>query len=937
MIRLFFVSLCRSLLPPLLLLSSLLSHNRLWINWPRDRYASVPVTLHLELAEISGRIRFGVTRSHSFFSFLGDPLMRISVRNEVGKGAYKFKDFPQLSEYITKKFRAYVHNKIVHPHSHKFRLIWPRNWWPEGTQGEFGGDGDAGEISQVFGTPTSPVPAVPTTPAGVAPVVTSVHAATQTQPPAAGSSAKHPAPAPVSMSVSATPATPAATAGAAAVAPVTPEAAAPSAAEVTERPRASSLDYATDSLSRILGGNQPAPVAPVKTKDAQAGAAAERTRTAHFSASSANSSFSNNSTGNPNSSGSGGGGGGGATSSYQAMRAKVTQWMHNHSSRRNSASDAAADHYHPLSKAVQQAGAQPKAEGQGQAEGQVEGQQDAQGSSRASEHMKGLMDSARHSSLFQPATTADEASFRGGDSCNIDAFVDIVPGDIGHLPEAADKVAREESEVVFDRMALQSLTSTQREVLQDNLAWDLEVKNVINKHMDRCRQLQLVNSGMLSLASSSPSAALSSPIKAHFVYESDWQEDLQLSTYRTAQRCLLAHQVQALRSYSGISGSNLKIPAGEEVPVQPSSPDAKKSPAVPAVPSAAKTLTLSALLEATPLNPEQLTRCRSFELVENALHQHQHQHSDTALESLPDTSSSTGNSSSSRLRSYSMTDFRKEVLDAMFRIHLLEPSVRGSLQQQQSGRPRRDTVHGTGAALESYSSSSGGGSGNTDTSDGQQQQQRPQKRPSFFGDNSKGSGSSSYNNNNRVDIAAKFAEFKAKHLNNRDLAQVFKGRVAFANTAGAGQSAGQSVGQAVGKSAPHSRRSSNDSTVSSAAADDEDDVADDDEAGVSCMRDALIDAEDDPTELQQHQQGQLQQAYQHQQQQQQDGSGATGRGSIGGASGPSSSAAALKYMSTMFRNKFGSSGAGGSADATSSGTGAGAGAGAEKASSKGPS
>jgi hypothetical protein len=97
---------------------------RLWINWPRERYASVPVTLHLDLAEISGRIRFGVTRSHSFFSFLGDPLMRINVRNEVGKGVYKFKDMPQLSEFIVKKLKSFIHNKMVHPASHKFRLIW---------------------------------------------------------------------------------------------------------------------------------------------------------------------------------------------------------------------------------------------------------------------------------------------------------------------------------------------------------------------------------------------------------------------------------------------------------------------------------------------------------------------------------------------------------------------------------------------------------------------------------------------------------------------------------------------------------------------------------------------------------------------------------------------------------------------------------------------
>jgi hypothetical protein len=113
---------------------NVLLHIRLWINWPRDRYASVPVTLHLHLAECSGPIRFGVQRSHSFFSFVGDPVMRINVRNEIGKGVFHLKDLPQISDFVVKKLKSFVHRKIVHPNCHKFRLIWPRHWWPEGTE-----------------------------------------------------------------------------------------------------------------------------------------------------------------------------------------------------------------------------------------------------------------------------------------------------------------------------------------------------------------------------------------------------------------------------------------------------------------------------------------------------------------------------------------------------------------------------------------------------------------------------------------------------------------------------------------------------------------------------------------------------------------------------------------------------------------------------------
>ena len=104
------------------------------MNWPLDHIASLPVILHIELAEISGRIRFGVTKGYAFLSFLEDPLTRISVRTEVGSDKYKFNDVKQLSDFITKKLKDLIHRKFVHPNSHKFRLPWPRNWWPEGTE-----------------------------------------------------------------------------------------------------------------------------------------------------------------------------------------------------------------------------------------------------------------------------------------------------------------------------------------------------------------------------------------------------------------------------------------------------------------------------------------------------------------------------------------------------------------------------------------------------------------------------------------------------------------------------------------------------------------------------------------------------------------------------------------------------------------------------------
>jgi hypothetical protein len=140
-------------------------YNRIWINWPRDRYASVPVIFHLDLAELSGRIRFGVERSCSLVSFLKTPVTRISVRSEVGGDKYKLKDIPQISDYIVKKIKKWIRRRIVHPHAHRFRLIWPRNWWPKGTENLFlpegGIPGERGLGGSASGS-NSPVPmAVP--------------------------------------------------------------------------------------------------------------------------------------------------------------------------------------------------------------------------------------------------------------------------------------------------------------------------------------------------------------------------------------------------------------------------------------------------------------------------------------------------------------------------------------------------------------------------------------------------------------------------------------------------------------------------------------------------------------------------------------------------------------------------------------------------------
>ena len=110
---------------------------KIWCNWPRDRYASIPVTLDLELVEISGRIKLGVRHSHSFISFLEEPLTRFSIDSSLGNDSFKVSNIPQLSDFIIRKLDSFISRRLVSPNGHKFRLVWPRSWWPADCQNEF--------------------------------------------------------------------------------------------------------------------------------------------------------------------------------------------------------------------------------------------------------------------------------------------------------------------------------------------------------------------------------------------------------------------------------------------------------------------------------------------------------------------------------------------------------------------------------------------------------------------------------------------------------------------------------------------------------------------------------------------------------------------------------------------------------------------------------
>eukprot|EP01041_Mallomonas_annulata_P001300 gene1300-2513_t len=108
---------------------------RLWLNWPMDRFAFIPIVINLEISEFTGRVRFGVRRRRSFLSFVGEPYSRFTVHSEVGN-QYKMKNVPKLSSMIIKKIKKHIRTKLIHPNSYEFRLVWPKNWWPGGPDGD---------------------------------------------------------------------------------------------------------------------------------------------------------------------------------------------------------------------------------------------------------------------------------------------------------------------------------------------------------------------------------------------------------------------------------------------------------------------------------------------------------------------------------------------------------------------------------------------------------------------------------------------------------------------------------------------------------------------------------------------------------------------------------------------------------------------------------
>ena len=103
---------------------------RFCINWPRPKSASLPMQVHVRLTEMSGAVRFGVTRDNTFMAFLGEPYSSFEVKSSLGSKSTKVQNLKRLDAVIMKQIQSTISRKLVWPQRHSFRLFWPRSWWP---------------------------------------------------------------------------------------------------------------------------------------------------------------------------------------------------------------------------------------------------------------------------------------------------------------------------------------------------------------------------------------------------------------------------------------------------------------------------------------------------------------------------------------------------------------------------------------------------------------------------------------------------------------------------------------------------------------------------------------------------------------------------------------------------------------------------------------
>jgi hypothetical protein len=86
---------------------------RFWVNWPRPKSASLPMQVLVRLTELSGAVRFGVTRDKTFAAFLGEPYSSFEVKTSLGSKTTKVQNLKRLDAVILKQIQATISRKLV--------------------------------------------------------------------------------------------------------------------------------------------------------------------------------------------------------------------------------------------------------------------------------------------------------------------------------------------------------------------------------------------------------------------------------------------------------------------------------------------------------------------------------------------------------------------------------------------------------------------------------------------------------------------------------------------------------------------------------------------------------------------------------------------------------------------------------------------------------
>ena len=103
---------------------------KLWLNWPRDRYAFLPVRVEIRLTELAGAVRMGVRRHNTFVAFLAEPFSQFEVVSSLGSNNSKLQAVRALDSIVVDRIKAYIRTQLVWPKGQSFRLLWPQTWWP---------------------------------------------------------------------------------------------------------------------------------------------------------------------------------------------------------------------------------------------------------------------------------------------------------------------------------------------------------------------------------------------------------------------------------------------------------------------------------------------------------------------------------------------------------------------------------------------------------------------------------------------------------------------------------------------------------------------------------------------------------------------------------------------------------------------------------------